>query len=71
MAQTRAISRVCRSAFAFVVVLIDSDLSTTPAEEIAEDVTETKHKPGKYNQEDMVNSELQEAAHRKHVVAQW
>lgn len=34
MAQTRAISRVCRTAFAFVVTLIDSDLQTTPAEEI-------------------------------------
>jgi hypothetical protein len=34
MAQTRAISRVCRSAFAHVVVLIDSELSTTPAEEM-------------------------------------
>lgn len=34
MAQTRAVSRVCRSAFAFVVVLIDSSLQTTPAEEI-------------------------------------
>jgi len=34
MAQTRAISRVCRSAFAHVVVLIDTNLSTTPAEEI-------------------------------------
>ena len=34
MAQTRAISRVCRSAFAFVVVLIDAKLSTTPAEEM-------------------------------------
>jgi hypothetical protein len=34
MAQTRAISRVCRSAFAHVVVLIDSNLSTTPAEEV-------------------------------------
>lgn len=34
MAQTRAISRVCRSAFAFVVVLIDNKLSTTPAEEM-------------------------------------
>jgi hypothetical protein len=34
MAQTRAISRVCRSAFAFVVVMIDSKLSTTPAEEM-------------------------------------
>lgn len=34
MAQTRAISRACRSAFAFVVTLIDSNLSTTPAEEM-------------------------------------
>lgn len=37
MAQTRAISRVCRSAFAFVVVMIDSHLSTTPAEEMGFD----------------------------------
>ena len=36
MAQTRAISRACRSAFAFVVTLIDGDLSTTPAEEVPE-----------------------------------
>lgn len=34
MAQTRAISRVCRTAFAFVVVLIDNKLATTPAEEM-------------------------------------
>lgn len=34
MAQTRAISRACRSAFAFVVVMIDASLSTTPAEEV-------------------------------------
>jgi hypothetical protein len=34
MAQTRAISRVCRSAFAHVIVLIDTNLSTTPAEEV-------------------------------------
>jgi hypothetical protein len=34
MVQTRAISRACRSAFAHVVVLIDANLSTTPAEEI-------------------------------------
>lgn len=37
MAQTRAISRVCRSAFAHVVVLMDADLSTTPAEEVPMD----------------------------------
>jgi len=34
MCQTRAISRACRSAFSHVVVLIDSNLSTTPAEEV-------------------------------------
>lgn len=34
MAQTRAISRACRSAFAHVVVMIDKSLSTTPAEEM-------------------------------------
>lgn len=33
MAQTRAISRACRSAFSFVVTLIDGNLSTTPFEE--------------------------------------
>jgi hypothetical protein len=36
MAQTRAISRACRAAFAHVVVLIDENLSTTPAEEVQE-----------------------------------
>lgn len=34
MAQTRAISRACRSAFAHVVMLMDAGLSTTPAEEV-------------------------------------
>lgn len=34
MAQTRAMSRAARSAFAHVVVLIDAGLSTTPAEEV-------------------------------------
>jgi hypothetical protein len=34
MAQTRAISRACRSAFSHIVVLIDANLSTTPAEEV-------------------------------------
>jgi hypothetical protein len=35
MAQTRAMSRACRSAFAHVVTMIDNDLGTTPAEEMA------------------------------------
>jgi len=34
MAQTRAISRACRSAFGFVVVMMDAGLDTTPAEEM-------------------------------------
>lgn len=34
MAQTRAISRACRSAFAFVIPLIEVGLETTPAEEM-------------------------------------
>lgn len=34
MAQTRAISRACRSAFAHVVVMMKANLATTPAEEM-------------------------------------
>lgn len=34
MVQTRAISRACKAAFAFVIVMIDKKLSTTPAEEM-------------------------------------
>lgn len=34
MAQTRAMSRAARSTFAFVVTLIDKNLSTVPAEEV-------------------------------------
>jgi hypothetical protein len=34
MCQTRALSRVCRSAFSHVVVLMDAGLETTPAEEM-------------------------------------
>lgn len=34
MAQTRAMSRACRSAFAHVVVMMKAGLSTTPAEEV-------------------------------------
>jgi hypothetical protein len=34
MAQTRAISRACRSAFGFVIVLMDAGLETVPAEEM-------------------------------------
>lgn len=47
MAQTRAISRACRSGFAHVVVMMNAGLQTTPAEEVPEggfDDGETKAK---------------------------
>lgn len=44
MAQTRATSRACRSALAWIVPLLDADLSTTPAEEMEEPVTASKGK---------------------------
>ena len=37
MAQTRAISRACRSAFAHVVVMMDDNLQVTPAEEVPDE----------------------------------
>ena len=40
MAQTRAMSRACRSAFAVVVTLMDAGLETTPAEEMTHVVEE-------------------------------
>jgi len=46
-AQTRAISRVCRSAFAFVVVLISKDLATTPAEEMPHEPEEKHDRSGR------------------------
>jgi hypothetical protein len=47
MAQTRATSRACRSALAWIVPLLDADLSTTPAEEMEESapVFKAKGKP--------------------------
>lgn len=45
MAQTRAISRACRSAFAHVVVLMNAGLETTPAEEM--DSINTPQEPPK------------------------
>ena len=49
MAQTRATSRACRSALAFLVPLISSNLSTTPAEEIPVEssgsIPEVEHQP--------------------------
>jgi hypothetical protein len=46
MAQTRAMSRVCRHAFAYVVVMMDAGLETTPAEEIP--VESSAAKPAAY-----------------------
>ncbi len=45
MVQTRAISRACRSALAFVVVLMDAGLSTTPAEEVPDGGFNDSSKP--------------------------
>jgi len=42
MAQTRGISRACRSAFSHVVVMMDTGLMTTPAEEMPGNVGEGK-----------------------------
>lgn len=44
MTQTRAMSRAARSAFAFVLLLIDSNLATVPAEEIAPDGFAVEHR---------------------------
>lgn len=43
MAQTRAISRACRSAFAHVVVMMNAGLATTPAEEVPLEGFEPQH----------------------------
>lgn len=45
MAQTRAVSRACRSAFAHVIVLMDVGLETTPYEEMAGVVDVTPQAP--------------------------
>lgn len=46
MAQTRAISRACRAAFAHVVVLMNAGLSTTPLEEVPDGgFPEQSHQP--------------------------
>jgi hypothetical protein len=61
MASTRAISRVCRSAFAHVVILIDAELQTTPAEEM----DSFDAPPPKKSLTEDVNRQLQEAAQRR------
>ena len=44
MEQTRAINRACRSAFAFVVTMMDAGLETTPAEEMPSQEVEVRPK---------------------------
>lgn len=46
MCQTRAISRVCRSAFAHVVVMMNAGLETTPSEEIIDADYRPHRRPG-------------------------
>lgn len=50
MAQTRAISRACRSAFAFIVTYMDAGLETTPAEEVPHDGFADAPRPVAYKQ---------------------
>ena len=45
MAQTRAMSRAARSMFAFVVLLMENDICTTPAEEMMGVVDHTPAEP--------------------------
>lgn len=45
MAQTRAISRACRAAFAHVVVMMNAGLSTTPAEEVPDEGFNDQRQP--------------------------
>ena len=45
MAQTRAMSRAARSAFAFVVLLMKNNICTTPAEEMQGVADAMKHEP--------------------------
>jgi hypothetical protein len=59
MAQTRGISRACRSAFAHVVVMIGAGLETTPAEEVADEPRDITPPPpkGKPSESASVRSE--------------
>lgn len=47
MAQTRAVSRACRSALSWVVPLVDESLEVTPAEEMAAEPITVKVEPVK------------------------
>jgi len=64
MCQTRAISRACRSAFAHVVVLIDRNLSTTPAEEVPFGGFEESKQLNTYKYEQPTPAEVKEITAR-------
>jgi len=49
--QTRAISRVCRNAFAFVVVMMNAGLETTPAEEVPREGFQEARSPQSYEKQ--------------------
>lgn len=59
MAQTRAISRACRTAFAHVVVLMKENLETTPAEEVIDEVETVANHDAKADAAKSVNSDLE------------
>ena len=75
MAQTRAISRACRTAFAHVVVLMDAGLETVPAEEMGVDdepinVTGTAtHAPAGASADPGSNPDLEEKPVTKETLA--
>lgn len=75
MAQTRAISRACRTAFAHVVVLMDANLSTTPAEEVPadgfQDAQEQRQERSKPSQDTKPAPDLSDAPKAVVVPAKW
>lgn len=72
MAQTRAVSRACRTAFSHVVVLMDAGLETVPYEEVATDVAEDRGDTGnegsidKAQQEEKARKEREMLAKNEH-----
>lgn len=63
MAQTRGMSRAARTAFAHVIVMIDGNLSTTPAEEIPEGEHEVNGKRSELEQTALQKLEARLAKH--------
>jgi hypothetical protein len=64
MAQTRAISRACRSAFAHVVVMMNAGLETTPAEEIPDEPRDVTPPPPKQVARQVGGHDPRDAPHR-------